>query len=134
MDEWTFRHYTSVGLCNSTEAKGEKTREPNCLTSYVVDRTSQFTEAALAFAHALEQKLCNTPEVESRHLGCRWQFYDQRVRNRTEKCHLHPYLAHVVLVRVVRDVVVGGVLWTRAGRCGGSHSGRLSVPQVWKIW
>jgi hypothetical protein len=33
--------------------------------------TSQFAAPALAFAQALEQKLCNTPEAGSNHLGCR---------------------------------------------------------------
>jgi len=37
--------------------------------------TSQFTAVTLAFAQALEQNLCNTPEAVSNHLGCRWQFY-----------------------------------------------------------
>ena len=47
------------------------------------------------------------------------------------------YLTRVVLVRVVRVVRVGvvvvGVLRTRTSREGGSHTRRLSVPQVWKI-
>ena len=57
----------------------------------------------------------------------------RKVRNRTEKCWPRPYLAHVVLVRVARVVVGCGVVGTRTGREGGSHSGRLSVAQVWKI-
>ena len=43
-----------------------------------------------------------------------------------------PHLTHVVLTRVVRVVCVG-VLRTHTSREGGSHTGRLSVPQVWKI-
>jgi len=45
--------------------------------SDVESGTSQFIAAELAFAQALEQKLCNTPEVGSSHLGCRWQFYER---------------------------------------------------------
>ena len=53
----------------------------------------------------------------------------------------HPYLTLVVLVRVVRVVrtivvvvIVGvWVLRTRTSRGGGSHTGGLCVPQVWKV-
>ena len=45
--------------------------------SDVESGTSQFIAAELAFAQALEQKLCNTPEVGSSHLGCKWQFYER---------------------------------------------------------
>ena len=57
----------------------------------------------------------------------------RKVRNRTDKYRLHPHLAHVVLIRVVRVVISCGVLGTRTSRKGGSHSGRLCVAQVWKI-
>lgn len=38
--------------------------------------TPQLDPDALALAQALEQKLCNTPDAGSNHLGCRWQFYE----------------------------------------------------------
>ena len=44
----------------------------------------------------------------------------------------HPYLTHVVLIRRVVRVVVR-VLRTHTSREGGSHTRRLSVPQVWKF-
>ena len=58
------------------ETPVNQNRQVGGLSSYVGRAvTSQFTAPALAFAQALEQKLCNTPEAGSNHLGCRWQFY-----------------------------------------------------------
>ena len=85
MGEWPFRRCTSVELYNATQEQEEKEIVSQIavqpLISRVDEGTSQFTAAPLAFAHALEQKLCRTPEAGSSHLGCRWQFCERRVRN-----------------------------------------------------
>ena len=130
-DEWSSRRCASVGLCNAIEITEEETISQIAIRS-LVSHLENSTSQALALAQALEQKLCNIPEAASNHLGCRWQFYVRKVRNRAgERRKLRICLTHIVLVGVV--LVVGcEVLRTRASREGGNHSGRLSVSQVWK--
>jgi len=74
--------------------------------------TSQFIAAELAFAQALEQKLCNTPEVGSSHLGCRWQFYEREengVRKQDQRAPTVSHTSHTLFwfVFVALLLVVG---------------------------
>jgi len=62
---------------NKREKETVSQNAARSVKSHVESGTSQFTAAELAFAQALEQKLCNTPEVGSSHFGCRWQFYER---------------------------------------------------------
>ena len=69
----------SVGILRSDFAMLQKqkwggvpvSQTVRLVRSGVESGTSQFTVAVLAFAQALEQKLCATPEAGSSHLGCR---------------------------------------------------------------